>query len=321
VNLGRQLLSLLALAAACAGPTDSRDRLASELRDRVGDAADPHVSFLRDSTHLQVELATVAFRTMPESVLTDQARNIGVFALRHYERANEVDSVTVLYREAVSPGFWYIRHTRTFPVGELRNVGTGAKAYTALDDSSVTKQHPRDSTVGSVVIYPFTHQHFVCLEHPLGQLRSLGDALGSDCVIVRLGSGAQEKFPSFYRTNGAQNSDWIGWNASVLAPFSGVVDSVYLNAVANTPGVLGKARASVIIFRRGDGLRVLVAHVQDIRVNVGDSVSAGERVASVGNNGAAYFPHTHIGAYKDGAPLQIRFDLAAMGRMTRADIK
>jgi hypothetical protein len=166
----------------------------------------------------------------------------------------------------------------------------------------------------SVAIYPFTHQHFVCLEHPLGQLKRLGDALGSDCVIVGFGSGARANFPSFYRTTGAQNADWIGWRASVLAPFNGVVDSVNFNGASNVPGVLGKDRASVIIFRRSDGLRVLFAHVQDIVVKVGDSVNAGQRVARVGNNGPAYFPHTHIGAYKDGEPLQIRFDLAVMPR-------
>ena len=117
-----QLLLLLALAAACLGPANSRERLASALKDRVGEAADPDVGFMRDSTHLLVNLATVAFRTVSDSVLTVQARDIGAFALRQYERANELDSVTVLYREKVSSGFWYVRHERTFPVAELRNV-------------------------------------------------------------------------------------------------------------------------------------------------------------------------------------------------------
>jgi murein DD-endopeptidase MepM/ murein hydrolase activator NlpD len=178
-----------------------------------------------------------------------------------------------------------------------------------------------DSTPASVALYPYTHQHFVCLEHPLGQLKRLGDALGSDCVIVGLGSGVSAKFPFFYKRSGSANSDWVGWRAGVLAPLSGRIDSVYDNSVANVPGVLGKQRASVIIFRRADGLRVLYAHVQAIRVSVGDSVTAGEQVALVGNNGAAYFPHTHIGAYKDGGPLQVRFDLAAMGAMPRSDPK
>src|SRR5450759_1044582 len=122
VILRRQWLSLVALAAACVEPANSRERLASALRDSLGKAADPQVAFQRDSTHLLVELATVAFPTVPEPVLTGQARDIGGFALRHYERANQVDSVTVLYREAVRPGVWHIRHTRTFPGENLRNV-------------------------------------------------------------------------------------------------------------------------------------------------------------------------------------------------------
>jgi murein DD-endopeptidase MepM/ murein hydrolase activator NlpD len=169
-----------------------------------------------------------------------------------------------------------------------------------------------DSTLELVSLYPYTHRHFVCLEHPFGQLTSLGDALGSDCVIVGFGSGPRAKFPIFYRRSGAHNADWVGWRADVLAPVDGTIDSLNVNLVTNTPGALGKQRASVIVFRRSDGLRVLYAHVQDIIVKVGDSVRAGQRVARVGNNGPAYFPHTHIGAYKGGRPLQITFDLAAM---------
>jgi hypothetical protein len=116
-----QLLLVLALAVACRGPANSRERLASALKERLGEAANPDVGFFRDSTHLLVNLATVAFRTVPESVLTVQARDIGRFAQHNYERASEVDSVTVVYREAVSPGLWYVRHERTFPVGDLRN--------------------------------------------------------------------------------------------------------------------------------------------------------------------------------------------------------
>jgi murein DD-endopeptidase MepM/ murein hydrolase activator NlpD len=177
---------------------------------------------------------------------------------------------------------------------------------------------PADSAPGSVALYPYTHQHFVCLEHPPGQLKRLGDALGSDCAIVGLGTGRQMKFPTFYADSGLRNADWAGWRESVLAPFDGVIDSVNVNPLTNAPGQLGKERASVIIFLRSDGLRVLYAHVQDIRVKVGDRVTAGEEVARVGNNGPAYFPHTHIGAYKNGIPLQIRFDLGAMGQMSRS---
>jgi hypothetical protein len=118
-----QWLLLLAFSGACHEPGNSRERVASALRDSLGTAADPQVAFQKDSTHLLVQLATVAFPTMPEAALTDQARNIGAFAVRHYENANQLDSVTVLYREAAPPrGVWYIRHARTFPIGDLRNL-------------------------------------------------------------------------------------------------------------------------------------------------------------------------------------------------------
>ena len=114
-------LLLLVFSGACHAPANSRERLSYALRDTLGTAADPQVAFQRDSTHLLVQLATVAFPAMPEAVLTQQARNIAVFAARHYENANQLDSVTVLYREATPhPGIWHIRHERTFPIGELR---------------------------------------------------------------------------------------------------------------------------------------------------------------------------------------------------------
>jgi murein DD-endopeptidase MepM/ murein hydrolase activator NlpD len=199
-------------------------------------------------------------------------------------------------------------------MGLIGSFATVSLASDALGAQSSSRQ----SAPEEVAIHPYTRQHFVCLEHPLGQLTHLGDALGSDCVIVGLDSGARQKFPNFYRGTGSANADWIGWNANVLAPFDGVVDSVNINRTTNTPGSLGKERASVVIFRRADGLRVLYAHLQSISVNVGDSVRSGQAFAKVGNNGAAYFPHTHIGSYKDGKPFQIRFDLSAMGSMSRS---
>jgi hypothetical protein len=118
-----QWLLLLAFPGACHEPANSRERVTSALRDSLGKAADPQVAFQKDSTHLLVQLATVAFPTMSEAALTDEARNIGAFAVRHYENANQLDSVTVLYREAAPRrGIWYIRHARTFPIGNLGNL-------------------------------------------------------------------------------------------------------------------------------------------------------------------------------------------------------
>jgi len=110
--------ALLALVMACEA-ADSRDRLKSVMRDSLPELAKPVVGFDKDSTHLIVYLETTAFPTMPESVLTNHAKHIGALAVRRYERPNELESVTVLYREPVRRGVWYIRHVRTFPVAML----------------------------------------------------------------------------------------------------------------------------------------------------------------------------------------------------------
>jgi peptidase M23-like protein len=170
--------------------------------------------------------------------------------------------------------------------------------------------------IQAIVIGPIARRPFVCMEHPQGQLHRLGDALGSDCLIPQLDAGPHGRFPRFYAGDGRRNEDWAGWNAAILAPFDGVVDSVHFNPVMNEPGTIGKARATVVVFRRADGVRVLYAHLQRVSVQQGDSVRSGEVVAHVGNNGPAWFPHTHIGAWMGQQPLQVRFDLEAMGKMS-----
>jgi hypothetical protein len=182
--------------------------------------------------------------------------------------------------------------------------------------SQVGAEVPRDS-IRAVVLHPIVRQHFVCLEHPVGQLRYVGDALGADCLVIDRGAGPAGRWPAFYRGTGARNADWYGWGQSVLAPFDAVVDSVHVNPMTNVPGTLGRARASIIVFRRADDVRVLYAHVQAIRVSPGDAVRAGQPVARVGNNGPAVMPHTHVAAWRGAEPLQIRFDLRALGRLSR----
>jgi murein DD-endopeptidase MepM/ murein hydrolase activator NlpD len=173
-----------------------------------------------------------------------------------------------------------------------------------------------DTTAG-VVLHPLHGPHYVCLEHPAGQLRRLGDALGADCSVLDLATGPLRRWPAFYTRAGRRNEDWYGWNVPVLAPFDGTVDSVHINSTVNVPGTLGRARASSIAFHRSDGVQVLYAHMQGIRVRAGDRVRAGQAIARVGNNGPALFPHTHVGAWRGDTALQIRFDLTVMGKLSR----
>lgn len=182
-------------------------------------------------------------------------------------------------------------------------------ALAAAAPAQPQSQPPADGAVEApideIVLAPPFDQPFACAEHPEGQLKSLGDALGTDCMITG-GVTAAGGFSRMYRGDGARNEDWYGWRADVRAPFDGVVKVVHLNLKTNTPGTMGTPPASVIGFERVDGAVVAYAHVQDIKVKVGDRVTAGQVVATVGNNGMARNPHLHIGALKDHRPLQIR---------------
>lgn len=113
------LTTLLALGCLSHQKDEALQRVDRSLRERLGELADPQVAFMRDSTHLLIQLATVAFRTVTDDELTDRAKNISSFTYARYDRANEVDSVTVFYREKVRRGVWHIRHIRSFGVADL----------------------------------------------------------------------------------------------------------------------------------------------------------------------------------------------------------
>lgn len=170
-------------------------------------------------------------------------------------------------------------------------------------------------TIEAVTIHPVFRHACASVEHAEGELHHPGDALGRDCWVLRFVGG----WYRLYDGDGARNEDWYSWRAEILAPFDGVVESAHVNPVTNLPGRNLGGRASAITFRRADGVRVLYAHVDQIAVRPGEAVVAGQPVARVGNNGTSRCPHLHVGAWREGAPLQIRFDLRALGAIEAAD--
>jgi hypothetical protein len=182
----------------------------------------------------------------------------------------------------------------------------------APGEATIGDAAERPAEIDAVTVHPVHARPFVCLEHGDGQFRRLGDALGTDCLIPAFAGGAAGVLPVFYRGEGRDNADFIGWDAEVLAPITGVVESVRVNPVVNRPGVYGRGRASAVVVRRADGVRVAVGHVQGVVVRVGDRVRAGQVLAHVGNNGYGRMPHTHLGAWRGREPLQIRFDQRAV---------
>lgn len=167
-----------------------------------------------------------------------------------------------------------------------------------------------------VTIHPLFSASYACSEHWEGQLKYPGDSLGSDCIVFGgLPADGKSGFSKAYKTDGSTNEDWYGWGEAVLAPFDAVVERVHINPVVNKPGSLGKPPASFVLFKHSDDTRVMVAHVAEVTVKLGDTVTAGQPFAKVGNNGFGRAPHIHVGAWRDKTPLQIRFDLRAAGKM------
>jgi murein DD-endopeptidase MepM/ murein hydrolase activator NlpD len=172
---------------------------------------------------------------------------------------------------------------------------------------------PVEGEVEAILIGPLFRTPFACVEHYFGQMPTAGDELGTDCMPV---GGIEERgFAGFYRTDGRTNADWYGWGADVLSPIDGTVVGIFPNNRVNEPGTLGRPPAGMLQLRRADGVTVLLGHVSDVSVAIGDRVSAGQAVAKVGNNGPSRVPHIHIGLHRNNVPLQIRWDQRAMGRL------
>lgn len=189
------------------------------------------------------------------------------------------------------------------------------KAQTALPFEGPAAAAQR-VPIESVTIHPLFRAEYSCSEHAEGELPYPGDDLGSDCAVYGGVDGRSKTgFPRFYRTDGAKNEDWYGWGEPVLAPFDGSVVKIYVNPVVNTPGMVGKPPASYVVFKREDGTHVLIAHVADVTVKEGETVTAGEPFAKMGNNGYGRLPHLHVGAFRDKTRLQIRFDLRAKAQI------
>lgn len=115
------LLPVVVLACKQQPPEDSRERLAIALSDSMGRVSDAHVAFLRDSTHLLIELSGPEFYGMPDSMFPTVANDIARFGLRHYDKADRLDSVSVLDRDSVVGG-WRVIHLARFSVEDLRNI-------------------------------------------------------------------------------------------------------------------------------------------------------------------------------------------------------
>jgi hypothetical protein len=118
---------LLVSALACepkGHEPEARAKLTAILRDSLGAATDPKVAFIIDGNdrdqHLYVHFDTTAFPNLADSAFGFRAREIAQLSMRHYEKVDHLDSITVASREDVKPGVARIHHQRTFSLAQLR---------------------------------------------------------------------------------------------------------------------------------------------------------------------------------------------------------
>jgi len=165
-----------------------------------------------------------------------------------------------------------------------------------------------DVAVGEVLLHPPFDEQFLSYEHHGAEEGGLGNALGRDCMVARLVGGSQR----LHDADGSENEHWYSWGATLLAPFDGTVIKVQPNPTVNQPGTMDDGVAGYVEFLRADGVHVVYAHVHELRVVEGDQIRRGQAIGTVGNNARSRCPHVHIGAWHEGYPLQIRFDLNAL---------
>jgi hypothetical protein len=184
--------------------------------------------------------------------------------------------------------------------------------FTIVVASVAVAGFAKATEIEAVLAHPPVDAFFTCSEHWQGQLSALGDDLGKDCVVQRLVEEEGRMWTRPYKSDGRTNEDWFGWGAQLLSPCDCEVTKLHVNPEQNEPGRLGKPPASHIVLRRDDGVHFLLAHIQQPAVAVGDRLSYGDPIARIGNNGYGRSPHLHIGAWKDGAALQVRWDQRKM---------
>ena len=124
---------------------------------------------------------------------------------------------------------------------------------------------------------------------------------------------------------GLKNEDYFAWNQPVLAPADGVVRVADDGVVDNIPNraVAGNLYGNLIVIDHGTDEFTLLGHLKQgsLLVRPGDRVTAGQRLARVGNSGMSTEPHLHFQLMDTadwktahGLPLQL-FDFVRNGTL------
>jgi murein DD-endopeptidase MepM/ murein hydrolase activator NlpD len=92
------------------------------------------------------------------------------------------------------------------------------------------------------------------------------------------------------------HASWHSFGQPVLAPADGTVVSVRDDLADQPVGELGQGEGNAIVLDIGGGRYVVFEHLQQSSalVRPGQSVTQGQRIATVGNTGESLSPHLHL---------------------------
>jgi len=110
---------------------------------------------------------------------------------------------------------------------------------------------------------------------------------------------------------GGRFTSGFGWRNGRMHEGIDIANSIGSPIVAADSGVVVLTKSDpdgygyYVVIDHGDGLKTLYAHMypSTVRVSVGQRVSKGQRIASVGNNGRSSGPHLHFETHKNGTPV------------------
>jgi hypothetical protein len=164
-------------------------------------------------------------------------------------------------------------------------------------------ENPAHSPNEVIRIAQPTISRFSAIYHPPSELVYLGDRDGVDYMPI----GKVEKRFQTFRTTGATNEDYFGYGMEALAPVAGLVTTVNHPTGVNPIGTMNASPVGLLEIKTKEDVNLLIAHLDNIKVKVGDEVSIGSVIGTISNNGFSRAPHLHIGAYKNDRPVLVEF--------------
>lgn len=117
----------------------------------------------------------------------------------------------------------------------------------------------------------------------------------------------------FFRKNASANANFYGYGADVIAVADGVVSALVTdipdndgnNPKSNRSVTLDNITGNSLILDLGNGRFALYAHLQpgSFKVSIGDKVTTGQVLATLGNSGNSDAPHLHFQIMDANSPL------------------